>query len=55
VAQIRQRLGTSQFDQAFSAGAQLTQQQAVAIVQDQPQEQPQEQPQDQPPADLSRP
>jgi predicted ATPase len=47
VAQIRQRLGTSQFDQAFSAGAQLTQQQAVAIVQDQPRAEP--------PADLSRP
>jgi predicted ATPase len=63
VTQIRQRLGTSQFDQAFSAGTQLTQQQAVAIVQDQPREQPQAQqraePQDQPraepPADLSRP
>jgi predicted ATPase len=47
VAQLRQRLGASQFDQAFSAGSQLTQQQAVAIVQDQPR--------DQPPADLSRP
>ena len=35
VAQIRQRLGGSQFDQAFSAGSGLTQQQAVAIVQDQ--------------------
>jgi predicted ATPase len=35
VAQIRQRLGASQFDQAFSAGSQLTLQQAVAIVQDQ--------------------
>jgi len=34
VAQIRQRLGASQFDQAFSAGSQLTLQQAVAIVQD---------------------
>jgi tetratricopeptide (TPR) repeat protein len=36
VAQLRQRLGASQFDQAFSAGSQLTRQQAVAIVQDQP-------------------
>ncbi len=51
VAQLRQRLGPSQFDQAFSAGSQLTLQQAVAIVQDQPPEQPQAQP----PADLSRP
>ncbi len=51
VAQLRQRLGASQFDQAFSAGSQLTQQQAVAIVQDQPRDQPR----DQPPADLSRP
>jgi predicted ATPase len=35
VAQIRQRLGASQFDQAFSAGSRLSLQQAVAIVQDQ--------------------
>ncbi len=35
VAQVRQRLGTGQFDQAFSAGSRLTQRQAVAIVQDQ--------------------
>ena len=54
VAQLRQRLGASQFDQAFSAGSQLTQQQAVAIVQGQPQDQPQEQ-RAEPPADLSRP
>jgi predicted ATPase len=55
VAQIRQRLGASQFDQAFSAGSQLTQQQAVAIVQEQPQDQPREQQRAEPPADLSRP
>ena len=36
VAQVRQRLGAGQFDQAFSAGSALTQRQAVAIVQDQP-------------------
>jgi predicted ATPase len=47
VAQIRQRLGASQFDQAFSAGSQLTQQQAVAVVQEQQRAEP--------PADLSRP
>ncbi len=35
VAQVRQRLGAGQFDQAFSAGSGLTQRQAVAIVQDQ--------------------
>ena len=35
VAQVRQRLGGGQFDQAFSAGSGLTQQQAVAIVRDQ--------------------
>jgi predicted ATPase len=35
VAQVRHRLGGSRFDQAFSAGSRLTQQQAVAIVQDQ--------------------
>jgi predicted ATPase len=35
VAQVRQRLGTARFDQAFSAGSRLTQQEAVAIVQDQ--------------------
>jgi predicted ATPase len=32
VAQVRQRLGAAQFDQAFSAGSGLTQQQAVAVV-----------------------
>jgi predicted ATPase len=32
VARVRQRLGADEFDQAFSAGAALTQQQAVAIV-----------------------
>jgi tetratricopeptide (TPR) repeat protein len=36
VAQVRRRLGGSQFDQAFSAGSRLTQAQAVAIAQDQP-------------------
>jgi tetratricopeptide (TPR) repeat protein len=36
VTQIRQRLGGSQFDQAFSAGSRLTQRQAVDIVRDQP-------------------
>ena len=36
VARVRQRLGGSQFDQAFSAGSRLTQRQAVAIVRDQP-------------------
>jgi predicted ATPase len=35
VAQVRQRLGTGHFDQAFSAGSALTQRQAVAIVRDQ--------------------
>ena len=35
VAKVRQRLGTSQFDQAFSAGSRLTQREAVAIVRDQ--------------------
>ena len=35
VAKVRQRLGTSQFDQAFSAGSGLTQREAVAIVRDQ--------------------
>ena len=35
VAQVRQRLGADQFDQAFSAGSRLTQRQAVAIVQTQ--------------------
>jgi hypothetical protein len=35
VARVRQRLGADEFDQAFSAGAALTQQQAVAIIQDQ--------------------
>ncbi len=36
VTQIRQRLGGSQFDQAFSAGSRLTRRQAVDIVRDQP-------------------
>jgi tetratricopeptide (TPR) repeat protein len=36
VAEIRHRLGDSQFDQAFHAGSGLTQQQAVAIAQHQP-------------------
>jgi hypothetical protein len=36
VAQVRLRLGTARFDQAFSAGSRLTQQQAVATVRDQP-------------------
>jgi len=36
VARVRQRLGGSRFDQAFSAGSGLTQRDAVAIVQDQP-------------------
>jgi tetratricopeptide (TPR) repeat protein len=35
VARARQRLVGSRFDQAFSAGSRLTQQQAVAIVRDQ--------------------
>jgi len=35
VAQVRQRLGAGRFDQVFSAGSRLTQQQAVAIVRDQ--------------------
>jgi len=35
VAQVRQRLGAGQFDQAFSAGAALTQREAVAIAQNQ--------------------
>jgi len=35
VAQVRQRLGAGQFDQAFSAGSALTQREAVAIVQHQ--------------------
>jgi hypothetical protein len=35
VAQVRHRLGDSRFDQAFSAGSGLTQQEAVAIVRDQ--------------------
>ena len=35
VAQVRHTLGAAGFDQAFSAGSRLTQQQAVAIVQDQ--------------------
>ena len=36
VAEIRDKLGDSQFDQAFQAGSRLTQQQAIAIVRDQP-------------------
>ena len=32
---VRQRLGASRFDQAYSAGSGLTQQQAVANVRDQ--------------------
>jgi hypothetical protein len=35
VAQVRQRLGADQFDQAYSAGSALTQREAVAVVQDQ--------------------
>jgi hypothetical protein len=35
MAQLRQWLGGSPFDQAFSASSGLTQQQAVAIVRDQ--------------------
>jgi predicted ATPase len=35
VAQLRQRLGAGQFDQAFSAGSALTQREAIAIVRDQ--------------------
>ncbi|HTS99822.1 MAG TPA: hypothetical protein VMI33_24705, partial [Streptosporangiaceae bacterium] len=35
VAQLRQRLGTDRFDQAFTAGSGLTQREAVAIVRDQ--------------------
>jgi len=35
VAQVRHRLGDSRFDQAFSGGSGLTQQEAVAIVRDQ--------------------
>jgi hypothetical protein len=35
MAQVRQRLGADQFDQAYSAGSALTQREAVAIVQDQ--------------------
>jgi hypothetical protein len=35
VAQVRHTLGAARFDQAFSAGSRLTQQQAVAIVRDQ--------------------
>jgi len=34
VTQVRQRLGGAQFDQAFSAGSTLTQQQAVANIRD---------------------
>jgi predicted ATPase len=35
VARVRDRLGESQFDQAFSAGSALTQREAVAIIRDQ--------------------
>jgi hypothetical protein len=35
VARVRHRLGSSRFDQAFSAGSGLTQREAVAIVRDQ--------------------
>jgi predicted ATPase len=35
VAQVRQELGTDQFDRAFSAGSGLTQREAVAIVRNQ--------------------
>ena len=35
VTQVRQRLGAGQFEQAFSAGAALTQRETVAIVRDQ--------------------
>jgi predicted ATPase len=35
VIQLRQRLGAGRFDQAFTAGSGLTQQEAVAIVRDQ--------------------
>jgi tetratricopeptide (TPR) repeat protein len=35
VAQARQRLGASRFDQAFTAGSELTQREAVAIARDQ--------------------
>ena len=35
VAQVRQTLGAERFDQAFSAGSRLAQQQAVAIARDQ--------------------
>ena len=34
VAQLRQRLGTERFDQAFAVGSGLTQREAVAIVRD---------------------
>ena len=34
VAQLRQRLGTARFDQAFTVGSGLTQQQAVAMIRD---------------------
>ena len=35
VAQVRQALGAGRFDQVFTAGARLTQREAVAIVRDQ--------------------
>jgi predicted ATPase len=35
VAQLRQRLGAGRFDRAFTAGSELTQREAVAIVRDQ--------------------
>jgi predicted ATPase len=41
VAQARQKLGAARFDQAFSAGSRLTQQEAVDIVRDQPSTGPQ--------------
>jgi hypothetical protein len=36
VAQVRQRLGAGQFDQAFSAGLALTQREAIAVIRNQP-------------------
>jgi tetratricopeptide (TPR) repeat protein len=36
VDRVRQQLGAARFDQEFSAGSRLTQQQAVAAVRDQP-------------------
>ena len=34
VARVRQKLGAARFDQAFTFGSGLTQQQAVALVRD---------------------